>query len=81
MVTGGERRAFIAGDVGHHPAQVQETAWRVGFDNDAAQAAETRERVMAQLERDGDHACFGHFPAPSIGMIVRDGGRRVYRAL
>lgn len=81
IVTGGEQRAFIAGDVGHHPAQAQETAWRVGFDNDPALASETRERVMAQLERDGDHACFGHFPKPSFGMIVREGGRRIYRAL
>jgi glyoxylase-like metal-dependent hydrolase (beta-lactamase superfamily II) len=81
IVASGRERAFIAGDLGHHPAQVQETAWRVGFDNDAAMASETRERVMAQLEQDGDSACFGHFPAPGFGIIVREDGRRLFRAL
>jgi glyoxylase-like metal-dependent hydrolase (beta-lactamase superfamily II) len=81
IVTGGSDRAFIAGDVGHHPAQAQETAWRVGFDNDAAKASETRERVMAQLEQDGSRACFGHFPTPGMGLIVRRDGRRVFQAL
>ncbi|HEU0073797.1 MAG TPA: MBL fold metallo-hydrolase [Dehalococcoidia bacterium] len=81
IVASGGTRAFIAGDVGHHPAQAQETAWRVGFDNDAAEASATRERVMAQLERDGDNACFGHFPKPGFGVIVREGGRRIFRAL
>jgi glyoxylase-like metal-dependent hydrolase (beta-lactamase superfamily II) len=81
IVASGGERAFIAGDVGHHPAQVQETAWRVVFDNDAAQASATRQRVMEQLERDGDRACFGHFPAPGFGLIVRQDGRRLFRAL
>jgi hypothetical protein len=48
---------------------------------DGAKGAETRERVMAQLERDGDSACFGHFPQPGFGLIVREGGRRIFRAL
>lgn len=81
IVASGGERAFIAGDVGHHPAQAHETAWRVGFDVDGAKGAETRERVMAQLERDGDNACFGHFPPPGLGLIVREGGRRIFRAL
>jgi glyoxylase-like metal-dependent hydrolase (beta-lactamase superfamily II) len=80
VVMSGDDRAFIAGDVGHHPAQVQETEWRVGFDVDAAMASQTRERVMAQLEQDGTNACFGHFPSPGFGLIVREGGRRLFRA-
>ena len=81
VVSSGGERAFIAGDVGHHPAQVQETGWHVGFDNDGPMASATRRRVMEQLEQDGTRGCFGHFPAPGFGLIVRDGGRRVFRAL
>ena len=61
-------------------AQVQETAWHVGFDSDAALASATRERVMEQLKRDQPQACFGHFPAPAFGFVVREGGRRIFRA-
>jgi glyoxylase-like metal-dependent hydrolase (beta-lactamase superfamily II) len=81
VVSSGGERAFIAGDLGHHPAQVQETGWSPGFDNDAPLATATRRRILDQLERDGERACFGHFPTPGFGFIVKENGRRVFRAL
>jgi len=81
IVSSGGDRAFIAGDVSHHPVQAQETAWRVGFDVDADRASSTRLSIMERLEREGDSACFGHYPAPGFGLIVREGGRRIFRAL
>jgi glyoxylase-like metal-dependent hydrolase (beta-lactamase superfamily II) len=81
VVSSGGDHAFIAGDVSHHPAQAQETAWKVGFDVDPEQASATRASVMDRLERDGHSACFGHYPAPGFGLIVREGSRRIFRAL
>jgi glyoxylase-like metal-dependent hydrolase (beta-lactamase superfamily II) len=81
VVASGGSRAFIAGDLSHHPAQVQETAWNASFDNDGAMAAATRERFMQILEMDGSHACFGHYPWPGFGLILREDGRRIFRAL
>jgi glyoxylase-like metal-dependent hydrolase (beta-lactamase superfamily II) len=80
VVSAGER-AFITGDVAHHPAQVNETEWNSGFDGDPATAAATRKRVMERLEQDGSLAVICHFPAPGYGRIVREGGRRIFRAL
>ncbi|HEY7465977.1 MAG TPA: MBL fold metallo-hydrolase [Dehalococcoidia bacterium] len=81
VVASGGARAFIAGDVSHHPAQVQETGWNAGFDNDGPMAAATRERFMQRLEDEGMNACFGHYPWPGFGIVVRQEGRRVFRAL
>jgi hypothetical protein len=44
-------------------------------------AAATRERMMQRLKEDGSNACFGHYPAPGFGLIVRAEGKRIFRAL
>ncbi len=80
-ISSGGERAFIAGDVSHHPAQAQETEWNAGFDGDPAASAATRKRVMEALEAEGGVAVFCHYPAPGFGRITRDSGRRVFRAL
>ncbi|HLF70880.1 MAG TPA: MBL fold metallo-hydrolase [Dehalococcoidia bacterium] len=79
VVSGGER-ALITGDIAHHPAQLQEMDWPVFFDVDTKAAAVTRHKVFADMERDGTLAAFCHFPAPGFGVIVQEGGRRVFRA-
>lgn len=81
VIVSAGQRAFIAGDVAGTPALVQETDWHFSYDADAATAAATRKTVMERLERDGSTVAFGHFPAPGFGHIVRDGNRRVFRAL
>ena len=74
-------RAVLIGDVAHHPAQVQETAWGPRFDEDSRAAARTRRRVMEQLEFESPLVIAGHFPAPGFGRIVRLEGRRTFQAL
>jgi len=74
-------RAMLIGDVAHHPAQVQETAWGPRFDEDSVVAASTRQRVMERLEAEDSLVIAGHFPAPGFGRIVRLEGRRVFRTL
>ena len=74
-------RAVLIGDVAHHPAQVQETAWGPRFDEDSQAAARTRHRVMEQLESESPLVIAGHFPAPGFGRVVRLEGRRIFRAL
>lgn len=81
VVASAGERAFILGDVFNHPAQVNETEWNAGFDGDPSTAAATRKRVMERLEADGSAVAAGHYPAPGIGRIVREGGRRLFREL
>jgi glyoxylase-like metal-dependent hydrolase (beta-lactamase superfamily II) len=81
LVSSGGEQAIITGDIAHHPAQVQETDWCPGFDNDVTQSAVTRAAFMQRLQDEGLRACFGHFPAPGFGTVVRENGRRSFRAL
>jgi len=81
MVSSGGARALVAGDLAHHPAQVDRTEWCSGFDGDARQAVETRRKVFDQLEADGLLAVFCHFPDPGFGKLIRLEGKRVFQTL
>jgi glyoxylase-like metal-dependent hydrolase (beta-lactamase superfamily II) len=81
IISSAGARGFIGGDISHHPAQVEETGWVDFFDMDKPVAAATRARVFEQLERDGSTVAFGHFPFPGMGLLVREDGRRIFRAL
>lgn len=79
-IVSGAERAMIIGDMAHHPVQMTETEWSVAFDLNPKQAAETRARIVGQMERDGAMVIGGHFPAPGIGRLVRMEGRRLWVA-
>jgi glyoxylase-like metal-dependent hydrolase (beta-lactamase superfamily II) len=79
VVSSGGTSAFIAGDLMHNPAQAQETSWKDFFDVDNALSAATRERIFAQLEREGTPAGFAHTSAAEFGVFLRENGRRVFR--
>src|SRR3990170_9126587 len=81
MISSGGAKALIAGDLAHHPAQVDRTEWCSGFDGDAKQAVETRRKVFDQLEADGLLAAICHFPDPGFGKLVRLEGKRIWQAL
>ncbi len=80
LASAGER-GFIAGDIAASPAILQETEWSFGFDGDPPTAIATRKRVVERLEQDGTITAFGHFPHPGFGRLVREGNRRVFKAL
>jgi glyoxylase-like metal-dependent hydrolase (beta-lactamase superfamily II) len=79
-IVSGAERGMIIGDMAHHPVQMTETEWSVAFDLNPRQAAETRARIVEQLERDGSTVIGGHFPSPGIGRLVRMDGRRLWVA-
>ena len=39
----------------------------------------TRRQVLDSLVESGTPVLVGHYPAPSFGRIVREGGRRYWR--
>lgn len=81
LVQSGGESVLMLGDVAHHPMQVDRTEWSSSFDMDPARAAQTRERLMSELESEGGLAAFGHFRGDGVGRIVRSEGRRVFQAL
>ena len=81
VISSAGERAFILGDVSHHPAQLQETEWNAGADMDGPKAASTRKAIAERLEADGSLVAACHYPEPGLGHIVRAGGKRVFHAL
>jgi glyoxylase-like metal-dependent hydrolase (beta-lactamase superfamily II) len=71
-----ERRAVILGDVVHCAVQLLEPEWSTMFDVDPAMAAQTRARLVRELEGEGVEVAGGHFPGLSFGRLVRGAGRR-----
>jgi hypothetical protein len=55
---------------------VNETAWSPVFDLDPKLSAETREKLMARLERDGSTMVAGHFAHPGFGRVIKTDGKR-----
>jgi glyoxylase-like metal-dependent hydrolase (beta-lactamase superfamily II) len=77
VVSSGEDRAIILGDVIHCPLQLSESDLRLIFDVDSDAAARTRERIAAELE--GDAGTIGascHFSGSVFGRVVKGTGRR-----
>jgi glyoxylase-like metal-dependent hydrolase (beta-lactamase superfamily II) len=67
------QRAFITGDLAHHPVQFGEPHWYSHADSDSDGSTATRHRVLDELA-DSDVLVIGtHFTAPTAGHLVRDG--------
>jgi glyoxylase-like metal-dependent hydrolase (beta-lactamase superfamily II) len=66
-------RAFITGDMIHTPAQIARPEWASYIDYDGDASTATRRKVLEELA-DGPVTVIGtHFPAPTVGAIVRHG--------
>jgi glyoxylase-like metal-dependent hydrolase (beta-lactamase superfamily II) len=81
MVSSGDDRILITGDLAHHPAQVEQTGWCSAFDIDHPTTATTRANLFAQLEADGIKVAFSHFPEAPFGKLIRLGTKRIWQAL
>ena len=74
-------RAVITGDAIHARAQAQETHWSPRADSKPDLSAQTRQELLARIERDNAMLISGHFPAPGFGALVRMNGKRYWQAL
>jgi glyoxylase-like metal-dependent hydrolase (beta-lactamase superfamily II) len=69
VVTSGNERVYILGDVVHSPAQVTET-WACFADTDAAESKATRDALMAELRKPGTITAATHFPNSIFGRVI-----------
>lgn len=74
--SGSGESVWILGDVASHPLQVTNPAHSYVFDVDAEMAAETRLRILEEVEREGAVVGASHFPEPGFGYLVRKGDKR-----
>jgi glyoxylase-like metal-dependent hydrolase (beta-lactamase superfamily II) len=63
--------AVITGDMIHSPLQARYPELSARPDYDGKQAAETRQKLVAELCDTSTLVCTAHFPSPSIGRLVR----------
>jgi glyoxylase-like metal-dependent hydrolase (beta-lactamase superfamily II) len=81
LLSSGDQKALIGGDVFIHPAQVSEPGWCSVFDMDNAPAIATRKQLLELLGREEIVLAAGHFPSPGFGRIVRQEGRCYWEPL
>jgi glyoxylase-like metal-dependent hydrolase (beta-lactamase superfamily II) len=75
----GGNRAVISGDVIHSPIQCVHPEWNFIYDHDQDLARKTRRAFLA-THCDTDTLVFtAHFPSPSVGHVIADGGAFGFR--
>jgi glyoxylase-like metal-dependent hydrolase (beta-lactamase superfamily II) len=78
VVSSGQERAFILGDVIACPAQLEETEWSGLGDMDPALARRSQEAVAQEAEASGALLAAAHFPGLTFGRVLRGEGRRYW---
>ena len=81
VVSSGGETAFLIGDAAHQPVQLTETDWCPGADIDKDTSTKSRHALFDRIEKENALIASGHFPFPGLGHAVREGGKRVYRAI
>ena len=69
------RRTVMYGDLMHSPIQFAHPDWSPSFDHDRAQSTATRRRFLDTHCETDTLVLTSHFPAPSVGRVVRHPGR------
>jgi glyoxylase-like metal-dependent hydrolase (beta-lactamase superfamily II) len=70
--SGGERGVFM-GDVLHHQLQLVKPEWSTAACSDRELSRKTRMRLVEEHAEAGTRLLPAHFPAPTVGHIVRRG--------
>ena len=62
-------RAYLTGDVIHHPIQVERPEWSSCFCWDPLESAETRRKTLETVARDRAWLLPAHFPTPAAAKV------------
>jgi glyoxylase-like metal-dependent hydrolase (beta-lactamase superfamily II) len=73
-------RAFITGDMTHHPVQWAEPDWGMPADSDPSAAAATRRRIAGALANAPVLVIGTHYAPPCAGQLVRGASGVWFRA-
>ncbi|MGH9054883.1 MAG: MBL fold metallo-hydrolase [Acidimicrobiales bacterium] len=76
VISAGEERAMLLGDVVHCPVELVDDEWASLFDVDPALAARTRTALNKELEGSGVPVAAAHFPGLRFGRLLKGEGRR-----
>ncbi|KIS42267.1 MBL fold metallo-hydrolase [Kosakonia radicincitans] len=71
-VTHGGKTLMLWGDIIHaHPVQLPDPDVAIHFDVNQQQAIATRQKVLAQVSREGDWIAAAHIAFPGIGKVIK----------
>jgi glyoxylase-like metal-dependent hydrolase (beta-lactamase superfamily II) len=76
VVSDGNNRAMLIGDVAHCTAELTENEWEALFDVDRDLARRTREALSRELEGTDVPVAAAHFPGLRFGRILAGQGQR-----
>jgi len=74
VLSSGEERAMLLGDVAHCPAELQTDDWEMLADVDPRAAARTREALARELEGTRTLVGAAHFPGLRMGRLLTGRG-------
>jgi len=76
VVSSGDERAMLLGDIAHCPAELAEDDWEAVFDVDRDLARRTREALARELEGTTTLVGAAHFPGLQFGRLLTGSGQR-----
>ena len=76
VMSSGEHRAMLLGDVVHCPVQLVDDEWAGLFDVDPDLARRTRNGLARELEGDPTLVAGAHFPGIAFGRLISAQGKR-----
>lgn len=78
VVSGGDKRGYLLGDVVHSTVELQDRDWRAIFDEDPELASVTRNALADDIAESGDLVAGAHFPGLRFGRLVVQEGKRQF---
>ena len=79
VLSSGDQRAMLLGDVVHCPVQLIDDEWAGMFDVDPEMARRTRTALNRELEGDHTLVAAAHFPDLRFGRLLTGEGRRFWQ--
>lgn len=81
VVSDGDERALLLGDVVHSVVELAERDWEAVFDVDPAAASAVRNAIADEVADTADLVVGAHFPDLRFGRVVTTSGHRTFRAI
>ncbi|MHB0929607.1 MAG: MBL fold metallo-hydrolase, partial [Candidatus Nanopelagicales bacterium] len=78
IVSSGQSRAFLVGDIAHCPHELMFADWASMGDLDAARAATSREALADEIARTRAWVGSTHFPRLALGRLTHQGSDRAF---
>jgi glyoxylase-like metal-dependent hydrolase (beta-lactamase superfamily II) len=81
LISAGEQRAILLGDIFHNNVQVEHPEWRNVFDSDHEQAMKTRHYILEELAKPATIGVASHFAGSVFGQVTFAQGKYQWHTL